>query len=33
MKTPRVFDGRRIYNPDEMIRAGIVYDAIGLGKT
>jgi nucleotide sugar dehydrogenase len=32
MKTPRVFDGRRIYNPKEMIQAGIIYDAIGLGK-
>jgi UDP-N-acetyl-D-mannosaminuronate dehydrogenase len=28
MKTPRVFDGRRIYNSDEMIQAGIVTLAV-----
>ena len=33
MNHPLVVDGRRIYNPDEMIHAGIAYRAIGLGKT
>lgn len=33
MKHPIVVDGRRIYNPDEMIHAGIMYSAVGLGKT
>jgi UDPglucose 6-dehydrogenase len=32
METPRIFDGRRICDPREMIRAGIKYDAIGVGK-
>ncbi len=31
MKNPVVFDGRRIFDPKEMIKAGILYDAIGLG--
>jgi len=32
MKSPIVYDGRRIYDPNEMRRSGIAYDAIGLGN-
>lgn len=31
MRTPIVFDGRRIYDPKEMQKAGIRFSAIGLG--
>ena len=33
MRTPVVFDGRRIYEPKEMQKAGICFSAIGLGPT
>lgn len=31
MKTPLVFDGRRIYDPDKMRAAGVMFGAVGLG--
>ena len=31
MKTPWVFDGRRVYDPEQMRSAGIRFAAIGLG--
>jgi UDPglucose 6-dehydrogenase len=33
MKTPIVYDGRRIYNPFEMWDAGVKFGAVGLGPT
>lgn len=33
MKTPIVYDGRRIYNPVEMWDAGVKFGAVGLGPT
>ncbi|HDD63830.1 MAG TPA: UDP-glucose/GDP-mannose dehydrogenase family protein [Thermoprotei archaeon] len=31
MKTPAVVDARRIYNPGEFIRQGVLFEAVGLG--
>ena len=33
MKRPILIDGRNIYEPEELIRAGFIYEAIGRGKT
>jgi hypothetical protein len=33
MRQPIVIDGRRIYDPDKFIDAGIQFLAIGLGPT
>lgn len=33
MKIPLVYDGRRIFDPNEMKQAGVSYYAIGLGET
>jgi UDPglucose 6-dehydrogenase len=29
LKTPAVFDGRNLYDPEEMKRAGLEYDPVG----
>ena len=29
MRTPLVFDGRNIYNVDEMMQAGVEYHSVG----
>jgi UDPglucose 6-dehydrogenase len=33
MKKPILFDGRRLYDHEEMIKSGVLYHGIGLGKT
>ena len=33
MRSPIVFDGRRIYNPAEMQAAGVIFGAVGLGPS
>jgi len=33
MRTPMVFDGRRIYDPEKMRRAGVTFGAIGLSPS
>jgi UDPglucose 6-dehydrogenase len=33
MRSPIVFDGRRVYNPAEMQAAGVIFGAVGLGPS
>jgi UDPglucose 6-dehydrogenase len=33
MKSPVIFDGRNIYDGDELREAGFHYEGIGLGKS
>jgi UDPglucose 6-dehydrogenase len=33
IRSPIVFDGRRIYDPAEMQAAGVIFGAVGLGPS